>query len=81
MQTWKLQDAKAQLSEVIRRAKRKPQMLTVRGKEEVVVLSKHQYQKLSQKKPSLPEFFKKSPLFGISLGTERDKSSFRNVEL
>lgn len=41
MHTWQLQEAKARLSEVVRLCLHEgPQMLTVRGKEEVVLLSK-----------------------------------------
>jgi prevent-host-death family protein len=42
--TWKLQDAKARFSEVVRRAKQEgPQHVTVHGREEVVVLSTDDY--------------------------------------
>jgi antitoxin Phd len=38
--TWKLQDAKAQFSEVVRRARNEgPQHITVHGKDSVVVMS------------------------------------------
>ncbi len=41
MHTWKLQEAKAHLSEVIRLCVQQgPQILTVRGKEEAVLISK-----------------------------------------
>lgn len=42
--TWKLQDAKARFSEVVRKAQTEgPQHVTVHGKEAVVVVSAHQY--------------------------------------
>jgi prevent-host-death family protein len=45
---WTLATAKEQLSEVVRRAKSEgPQTITVRGREEVVVLSKNAYEALT----------------------------------
>ena len=47
MQTWQLQEAKSHLSEVVRLCVQDgPQMLTVRGKEEVILLSKKDYEHL-----------------------------------
>lgn len=44
---WMLQDAKARFSEVVRRAKSDgPQVVTVHGREEVVVLSADDYRRL-----------------------------------
>ena len=44
---WMLQDAKARLSEVVRRAREVgPQLVTVHGREEAVVLSAEEYRKL-----------------------------------
>src|SRR4051794_22503964 len=43
--TWKLQDAKAQFSEVVRRARGgEPQMVTVHGKEAVVVFDPERFE-------------------------------------
>ena len=50
METWKLEDAKARLSEVVRLATTKgPQMVTVRGKEAAVILAPEQYKQLLPK--------------------------------
>jgi|SRR5262245_6166708 len=44
--TWKLQDAKARFSEVVRRAQTEgPQRVTVHGKDAVIVVSASQYAK------------------------------------
>jgi prevent-host-death family protein len=44
---WKLQDAKARFSEVVRRAQSEgPQRVTVHGKEAVVVVAAREYDKL-----------------------------------
>jgi prevent-host-death family protein len=46
--TWKLQDAKARFSELVRRARLEgPQRVTVHGKDAVVVVATHEYDKSS----------------------------------
>jgi prevent-host-death family protein len=46
--TWKLQDAKAQFSEVVRRARSEgPQRVTVHGKDSVVVVSADEFTTLT----------------------------------
>lgn len=48
---WGLREAKAQLSEVVRRAQTEgPQRVTVRGREEVVVVSAAEFAKLRNKR-------------------------------
>jgi antitoxin Phd len=82
MDTWQLQDAKARLSEVIRRTGQYgPQAITVRGKPEAVLLSKKEFDRLSRPKPSLVAFLRNSPLAGVSLNFERDQSPDRPVDL
>ncbi len=82
MQTWQLQEAKAQFSEVIRQAStRGPQAITVRGHDEAVVLSVGDYQKLLGDRPSFLAFIKRSPLYGIDLEIRRDRSGARHVAL
>ena len=52
MNTWQLQDAKNKFSQVVEEAMTNgPQMVTKRGVESVVVLSKEEYLELSKKKP------------------------------
>jgi antitoxin Phd len=47
MEHWKLEDAKARLSEVVRLAGTKgPQMVTIRGKEAAVILAPEEYRQL-----------------------------------
>lgn len=82
MHVWQLQDAKAQLSELIRLSSVEgPQVLTVRGKEEAVLLSKKEYDKLIGKKQNFLAFMQNSPLKGIDLDLKRDKSKARKVDL
>lgn len=83
--TWQLQAAKAQLSEVIRRARTDgPQVITKQGKEEVVVLPVEQYKKLtepSRQPKSLVQFFAESPLVGAELDLEREPDFGREIDL
>jgi len=80
MQVWQLQVAKAKFSELVKLARKTPQIITVRGVEEVVVISKKAYDKLSNKPDNLFEFFQESPLKGVELDIERDKSLPREGE-
>jgi antitoxin Phd len=83
--TWQLQAAKAQFSEVIRRALTNgPQVITKQGKEEVVILPIEQYERLTErsKQPqSLVQFFAESPLAEAGLDLERKPDYGRTVDL
>ena len=79
---WQLQNAKVQLSEVIKRAASAPQVITVDGKESAVIVSAEDYQRLFQPKPNLVELLENSPLNDVELDLERNKSTKRRkVEL
>lgn len=73
---WKLEDAKAKFSELVRRANAAgPQHVTVRGHEEAVVLSACDYRRLvppKDKKPLL-EFLESLHLDGLDLMREDDR--------
>ncbi len=73
---WQLQKAKAQFSEVIRLAREEPQEIMLRGKSEAVIISKEFFDALTQK-PDFLEFMRSSPLCGVELNLERDKSKIR----
>ncbi|MDF3033326.1 MAG: Phd YefM antitoxin protein [Alphaproteobacteria bacterium] len=82
MQTWQLQEAKSHLSEVVRLCiQQGPQVLTVRGKEEAVLLSKKDYERLIGVKLNLFEFMRQSPLKGFEIHCGRDPSKNRDVNL
>ena len=82
METWQLQEAKARLSELVKRACAEgPQEITLRGEPAAVVLSAEAYKKLQAKKPSLVAFLQASPLKGVELNLERNKSPTRDIEL
>lgn len=73
--SWKLEDAKAQFSEVVRRAHNEgPQAVTVRGRPAVVVVDAEEYERLAAPKPKLPlvEFLESLHMEGLDLTRERD---------
>lgn len=81
MKAWKLQDAKAKFSELIRCSVKQPQLITVRSDEVAVVISKSLYDKFIGKNQTFIDFFRKSPLLGVDLHISRDKSLPRDIEL
>ncbi len=78
---WKLEDAKARLSEVVRRAEAKgPQMVTVRGREAVVVMSAIDFERMQPKRPDrvpLLHFLRGLDLPDLG---EREEDRGRDVE-
>ena len=82
MKAWQLQEAKAHLSEVIKKATLEgPQEITLRGESAVVVISKRAYDSLVHPKPPLVKFIRQSPLVGMKISIKRDKSLTRKVDL
>lgn len=79
--SWALQDAKAHLSELVKKAQLGPQFISVRGDPAVVVISQKVYQSLTMPTISLVEFFRESPLVGLKLDFSRDKSLNRDIEI
>ena len=80
--TWKLEDAKARFSELVRRARSEgPQRVTVRGKDAVVVISTEDMEQLAPRKPRLPfvAFMESLHVPGLDLTREPDRG--REVEL
>src|SRR5436190_5100648 len=81
-QSWKLEDAKARFSEVVRRAQSEgPQRVTVRGKEAVVVISTEELERLMPRQERLPfvQFMESLYVEGLDLTREPDRG--RDVEL
>jgi antitoxin Phd len=79
---WKLEDAKARFSEVVRRARTEgPQRVTVRGKDAVVVISAEELERLVPRKQRLPfvAFMESLHVPGLDLIREPDRG--RDVEL
>jgi len=82
MGSWQLQEAKARFSELVRSAEDEgPQEITVHGRPAAVLLSRTDYERFQQQKPSFVEFMRKSPLKGVDLKIRRDRSPVRTVKL
>jgi prevent-host-death family protein len=81
---WALQDAKAQFSEVVRKAKSEgPQRITVHGREEVIVVSVEEYRRIKGQ-PSgqaLVKLLQDSPLQDLEIERTRTRSRVRSVKL
>ncbi|KTE04149.1 prevent-host-death protein [Sphingopyxis sp. H038] len=77
MRSWKLEDAKARFSEVVRLAESEgPQRVTVRGREAVVVMSVAELNRLLPDNPeqlSLVPFLEGLHLDGLNLEREIDR--------
>lgn len=68
MRSWQIQQAKQQLSEVIRCARTEgPQKITCRGQPSAWVISDEEFAKLVQQRESIVEFFQRSPHREIEL--------------
>lgn len=82
---WQLQTAKAQFSELFRRARAQgPQWVTRQGKEAVVILPAEEFERLAtraRQPQRLAEFFAQSPLAEFSVRFEREPDYGREVEL
>ncbi len=75
MHTWQMQEAKARMSELVKRAQTQPQDITLHGKSVAVVISRETFDRLSQNQDSLVDFMRRSPLFGANdIEFERDGS-------
>jgi prevent-host-death family protein len=81
---WKLEDAKARFSEVVRLAREEvPQRITVRGEDAVVIISAQEFAKLLPllEQPSLHELLSQSPLSRLEFEQSSIQSPVRDVEL
>jgi antitoxin Phd len=79
---WKLEDAKARFSEVVRQARTEgPQRVSVRGHDAVVVMSVEEFDRLVPQEPRAPfvDFMESLHLDGLDLRREADFG--RDVEL
>lgn len=80
---WKLEEAKARFSEVVRLARQAPQRITVRGEDAVVIISAQEFAKLLPllKQPSLHTLLSQSPLSHLDFEQSSIQPSVRDVEL
>ena len=77
LHAWKLEDAKARFSEVVRRARAQgPQRVTYRGKDAVVVIAVEELKRLlpaERPKQSLVDFLRGTALAEIDIRREPDR--------
>ena len=80
--TWRLEEAKARHSEVVRRAGSEgPQRVTVRGRPAAVVLSADEYERLSGPSRSIADLFADMRGCGLAdIVPERDKDPVRDFD-
>ena len=80
---WKLSEAKARFSELVREASQEPQRVTVEGKDSVMIVSVEMFSKLlpATEQPSLHELLSNSPLADLDFDFESARSPVRDVEL
>lgn len=82
MGIWQLQEAKARLSEVIKKAEEEgPQKITVRGQPAAIVISSKEYQQLKRPRQNFVEFMRRSPLYGVELQLEREQTLTRKMDV
>lgn len=82
MHYWPLQEAKAQLSKLVKiTLDQGPQGISIRGQEQIVVLSKNMYDHLIDNQLSFLDLMQNSPLLGCDLDVTRDGSTGRDIEL
>lgn len=81
---WKLEDAKARFSEIVRLAREQtPQRVTVRGEDAVVIISAQAFAKLLPllEQPNLHTLLSQSPLSRLDFEQSSIQSPVRDVEL
>ena len=81
---WKLQDAKARFSELVRDARTKgPQHVTVHGRDAVVVLSAEEYAQLRARRtyPGLYDVMQACPAADVEFGGPGIRVEVRDVAL
>jgi len=77
MKSWPIHEAKARLSELVKRAQKQPQQLTSHGEPVAVVVSAEAYRRQQQEGESLVVFIRRSPLVGAD---ELDRRPLPAVE-
>ncbi|MEM7402464.1 MAG: type II toxin-antitoxin system prevent-host-death family antitoxin [Myxococcota bacterium] len=82
MHVWKLKEAASHLDEVVKKAAAEgPQQIAASRKISVVIVTQEQWNRLCQRKPSLVDIMRNSPLVDMDLNLTRDPSPGRLVEL
>ncbi len=82
--TWRLQDAKARFSELVRRVRSEgPQHVKVHGRDEVVVIAAEEFRRLQGERTgeALVAAMQSSPCREIDIEPQRERSAVRDVVL
>jgi prevent-host-death family protein len=81
---WRLQDAKARFSELVRRVRSEgPQHVTVHGRDEVVVVSAEEFRRLKGERSAdaLIAAMQASPYRDVDIEPKRDRMPVRGIDL
>jgi prevent-host-death family protein len=81
---WRLQDAKARFSELVRRVRTEgPQHVTVHGRDEVVIITAEEFQRLKGEVTggALVMALQSSPHRDVDIEPKRDPAPVRDVQL
>ena len=81
---WPLQDAKARFSELVRRVRSEgPQHVTVRGRDEVVVVAAEEFRRMKGERTgaALIAALQASPYRDIDIEPQRERLPVRDVKL
>lgn len=80
---WRVEEAKAKFSQVVEQARAgTPQLITRRGKEEVMVVSVEQWKAVNGEGPKATELFRHAPRYGgVELELDRDQPMIQEREL
>jgi len=82
MHKWTVAEAKAKFSELIAQAQANgPQTITSRGRRAAVLVAAQEWERKTQRRGNLAEFFAASPLRGAGLKLKRLPGRLRKVEL
>jgi prevent-host-death family protein len=80
--SWPLAKAKAHLTQLVDAALAgTPQVITRHGEDVAIVLATKQYAEIVARQSSIVEFFTQSPLAGLDLEIERNRSGSRTIDL
>ena len=79
---WQIQEAKAKFSQLVADATNKGyQTITKNGESIAIIMSKKEFDELSQPKMSLLKFFKEAPCPEVELDLQRSKDLPRDIDL
>jgi len=79
---WQIQEAKAKFSQLVEEANIKGyQTITKQGEPIAVILSKREFDEMTESKTSLLNFFKAAPCQEIELNIQRSKDLLRELDL